>query len=381
MHLLALQTQVRLSDKTTVEPGEYVVEDVSGAQLLTLAGGGIMTPLTERRPFDDEKDWNGKNILFVRTGGFGDLVLLTPVLREVARRWPGAVISVASMANHYGPVLQHLPFVHEIVSYPVPLEKAKTFDAWVFFERAIEKNPRAQKIHMTDLFAEITGLNPRKEGFWKKAQRLADYHPAYAVTEEEATWAKLQYPRTEKTRICIQVGSSAMCRTYPGDEIRIFKDKPPHGMQVVVGLLAKKGYEVFLMGQRGEVQGKDTDNVKVIANAGLTFRQSCAVLSQCDCVLGSDSALIHVAGALDVPAVGLYGPFPHELRTKHSPSVICLQGQGNCAPCFHHVHLKQHFPAGCPTASHGFCGVLASIAPDRIVMAVERQAKTKRVRS
>ena len=83
--------------------------------LLVLAGGGTKRPLTETRvPLFDADDvavtglcairgmdthpYSGAtapcaSILFGRTGGLGDLTLLTPVLREIKRRWPTIIIS------------------------------------------------------------------------------------------------------------------------------------------------------------------------------------------------------------------------------------------------------------------------------------------------
>lgn len=367
MHLLIIQSPVFLSNKSTVAPGEYLVEDVSGAQLLNLAGGGMMTPLKERRPFDETKDWNGRKLLFMRFGGFGDLILLTPVLREVKRRWPQCTIAVSTMANHYGPVLENLPFVDELIDYPVLREKAETYDSWVFFEKAIENNPLAKKLHMTDLFAQIVGLKPINNGIFKKGQALEDYKPEYRPTAHEIIWAMEQYPRiNSQRRVCIQVGASAMCRMYP-----------PQRMQEVAALLQKKGFEVFLMGSPGEVQGKDSPGVRILCNAGLTFRQSCAVIAGSDCVVGADSSLIHIAGALGVPAVGLYGPFPWDLRTKYCPTTFAIQGKGPCSPCFHHANpvTKNHFPPQCPTGSKGYCGVLAGIEPERVVALVEKHAR------
>ncbi len=366
MHYLTLKDSVTLSSKHVIEPGTYMVEDVNGAQLLNHANGGLMSPLTDWKRFDETQDWNGRRILVCRSGGFGDLVRLTPVLREVKRRWPSCFISVACF-ELYGCVLQNLPFVDEVTHYPVAEEFGRSFDAIVFYERAIEGNPLARTMHMTEVYADIFGLKPRPNGvFSKKLPPMDDMKPEYRPTEHELIWAKEQYPRvTSMRRLCIQVGASAMCRIYP-----------IANLEVIANGLCKKGWEIFLMGQKGEFEiSSKHAGLRNLANDGLSFRQSCAVLAGADCFLGADSALLHVAGALDVPAVGLYGPFPWELRTKYTPSIHAIQGQGKCSPCFHHAHGRKQFPEHGPCFKTGKCEVLASIKPELVITRIEKIAK------
>lgn len=358
MHLLTLDTRLELGPRHIIEPGEYLTTDVVGAQLLLHAGGGTLTPLTARRRFSKIMEAGSElanvadpKILFMRPGGFGDLVLLTPVLREIKRRWPAAHVAVSTMM-HCGAVLAGLPFVDEVVPFPLPKAQADTFDAWVFYENAIETNPRAKELHMTELFGEIAGLTD-----------IADLKPEYRVKPDEAIWATEAYPRVNGTRrICVQVGSSARCRVYPLDQLGL-----------VCGQMCQRGWEVFLLGTRGEIKLPENEklppNLRNLTDSGLTFRQSCAVLNTADGFVGSDSALLHVAGALAVPAVGLYGPFPWKLRTAHCPTTFALQGKGQCAPCFHHTGPTQRdpFPTHCPSRAKGMCEVLHGIKPERIV--------------
>jgi ADP-heptose:LPS heptosyltransferase len=328
---------------------------VTGAQLLVIAGGGTLHPFGDRRPITP----GAKRILFVRFGGFGDLVLMTPVLR--AAKALGKHVAVCTMVNHYGQALQNLPFVDEIVPYPLSHDTALTFDAWVFYENAVERNPRAREIHMTDVFAEIAGV------------AVQDKKPAYAVKASEALWCEATYPRLpNKRRVAMQAGTSAACRTYP-----------KHMLGDVALRLLNRGFEVMLLGERGEVKtpAKVPPGMHFLCDAGLTFRQSCAVVNSCDAFVGSDSALLHVAGALDVPAVGLYGPFPWKIRTAYSPSIFALQGQFRHAacPCFHHVHapIRNYFPPNCPSGARGVCEVLESITPERVASKVEQVAGTR----
>lgn len=359
MHFLQLPTRLELGRGIVIPPGEYALDDINGANFLAMAGAGRMTPLTETRPISSALEaCAATRILLMRAGGFGDLVLLTPVLREIKRLWPECHLAVCTMA-HYAPVLAGLPFVNEIVDYPITRTSLETFDAWVFYENAIENNPAAHTRHMTDIFADIAGI---------PTPRAPDCQPAYAIKPSEAIWCNEAFPRVNGTRrICIQVGASAIARVYP-----------QRLMGEAVGKMVQRGWEVFLLGEKGEVRlpEKTPELIRNISEMGLTFRQSAAVVNTCDCFVGNDSALLHVAGALDVPAVGLYGPFPWKLRTAYSPSIHALQGVpvGDACPCFHHVNAvrRNHLPEKCPTKAQGICGTLAEIKPDRIVATVEK---------
>lgn len=356
MHYLTLRNKVERGD-LLVEAGEYITDDVTAAHLLVLANVGTMEPVRIVRRFIQEDP--PASVLFSRIGGFGDLVLLTPVLRQLKAKHPQVKIGVSAM-GHYADVLKNIPYVDEILPYPCPREKTEAYEAWVFYENAIENNKRAESLHMTDLFAEIAGVD------MTDADKLADYR----VKPSEAIWANEAYPADPKMRrVCIQVGTSAMARTYPRPLI-----------SKVAAELLDRGFEVFLMGVKGEITlngGKLRKGLRNLADADLTFRQSCAVLATAHCVIGADSALVHVAGALKVPAVALYGPFPGKLRTAYAPTTHALNGNGECAPCFHHARavLRNHFPEKCPSKDKGYCEVLAEIKPERIVAVVEKIAK------
>ena len=360
MHHLTLEEPVPIGPQDAIVPGEYYLDDVMGGHLLAFAGGGTMRPLVEKRPFDQSQDWNGKSILFARAGGFGDLLLLTPVLRELNRRWPGIKIAVSTMGR-YADILRDLPYVTEILTYPIPKATADAFDAWVMLENAIERNPLARTKHMTDLFAAIVGLDD-----------FEDKLPDYRVSGAEAAWSKEFYPRVAGLRrVCIQVGTSAVSRTYHRQLLG-----------VAVATLLKGEWEVYLMGVRGangrpEVETDERPHLRNLCMDDLAFRQSCAVLNAADAFIGSDSALLHVAGALTVPAVGLYGPFPWQLRTLYCPTTLGLQGTGHCAPCFHHEspNRRNLFPKNCPSAAKGYCEVLARIEPQAIVDRVNLTAR------
>ncbi len=351
MKIVHLPSVLPLAPDQIFQPGRYMAPEMVAMQLLLLLGDGTMeeldVPIEKYRMLSGE-DMSGKRIMLQRAGGFGDLVLLTPVLREIKRRWPTCHIGVSCMA-HYGVVFTGLPYVDEVLPFPLPMDVANTYDSWVLYENAIEKNPAAHETHMTDLFGEIAGIRDIK-----------DCKPEYRIKPTEAIWASEAYPRNFATRVAIQVGASGRCRRYPK-------------MGELLSELVKTECEIMLLGTENEIpalRGKRlTPQIRNLTEAGLSFRQSCAVANTADVFIGADSAILHVAGALNIPAVGLYGPFPWKLRTVYSGSILNLQGTGACAPCFHHNlgTMEKHFPDHCPSKEKGFCQVLATLTPERII--------------
>ena len=350
---------------------EYVADDHNTAQIVNIAGGGRMHPcesVLERLRFDDVQDWNGRKILFIRAGGIGDVVLLTPVLREIRRRWPDATIDVATM-ELYQPVLKGLASVNNVLNYPIEAQKLESYDAIVSLEGAVERNPRARKLHMTDLYAEIAGLKSRPGLAAAGGHPALDDHRAeYVVHPNEMIWLVEQFPRKAGLRrVAVQGSASALCRMYP-----------PEQTFAVVKALHERKWEIFLLGAKGELaKFPEVENVHNCAAMGLSLRQSAAVINSSDVFFGPDSGLLHIAGALQIPAVGLYGPFPYELRTKYADTTFALHGEGTCAPCFFHANpaRRQHFPDNCPSKATGRCEVLAKIDPQRIVQKIEQIAK------
>lgn len=67
----------------------------------------------------------------------------------------------------------------------------------------------------------------------------------------------------------------------------------------------------------------------------LSLRETFVAISMCDCFVGNDSGLLHIASAVDVPYVGIFGPtIPHKTAPLSSRSRV-LYKKADCAPCKH----------------------------------------------
>jgi heptosyltransferase-2 len=86
-----------------------------------------------------------------------------------------------------------------------------------------------------------------------------------------------------------------------------------------------------------------------------------ALLSQCHLFLGNDSGAMHVAAAVGLPVVAVFGPTDPDgtspVTTRHS----IVQQKPYCSPCF----LKR-----CPTDHR----CMKSVTPEMVRLAVDRLA-------
>jgi heptosyltransferase-2 len=144
----------------------------------------------------------------------------------------------------------------------------------------------------------------------------------------------------------------------PGAEYGPAKQWPaPHFAQLAKDLIAQ-GHQIWILGS-----GKDHEIAQQITLASTSphIHNLCGktqladvvdLLSVCNAAVSNDSGLMHVAAALDIPLVALYGSSDpkHTPPLSHKAHVLHLSLE--CSPCF-----KRQCPLG-----HTRC--LQDITPD-----------------
>ena len=345
MHLLTLS-----ENGPSLPAGAWVMEDVNAAQYF-LMNQGVRPTMTPWEP-DFSRALAHSGSLVVATLGFGDALMLTPVLREMKRRKPDEPIHVACMEAQRQ-VFLGLPYVDGFVDYPVALDRIGEFIEILTLEHSVEFNEDAKKEHMTDRFAHAVGFH--LTGDWT-AEKKAEL----VLSDDERSWAAATFPRNGgKRRLGVHVQAGARIRTYPISQLVPELNK-----------MTGEGWEIAFLGSPGEFRAeKLAPGMVDMSRHGLTWRQTCAFMTTCDCLVAPDSSLMHAAGALDIPCVALFGPFDWKLRTAYYDSVFALHGDGACpmAPCFHSHHMGiPIFPPGGPCNQSAICDEIASIPAARI---------------
>ncbi len=357
VHVITLSAPVNLGKKGIVGAGEWIMTDLNAFEIAALArpvGEATVNkfvmakkPAGEWEDIPDEADRAKRPILILRPGVIGDLLFLTPALREL-KRTTGKKIVLCTWPYNFDQFLG-CDFIDELTPYPLDASTAWRFSEIKDLWNTVEKD---HENHATDSFAKALGLTIP----------LPDYRPFYRVTDEEKEASKKHLFKNRPTLVVQQVASSP-ARTYPLAQ----------WLEVIVKL-ERAGWGILLMGLNGQYppfpQQYSTPFIRDLSRPGIPFREAAAVLSQATAFVGVDSALIHLCHALDIPAVGLYGPFPWQLRTGKAPKTIAVSGVGGCAPCFYHSHNGRAVPPNKPCSARQQCVVLAGITPDRVVAKV-----------
>lgn len=315
---------------------DYICESQSLAAYAALVDGNLRAePITVARRISDKPS----GILILRAGGAGDILFLTPVLAEVRRRFPGAYVAVAASPRYHW-VLRGNPNVDQLFDMPIPLGDISRFDWVIDLEGVVE---RAVDQHVIDIFSDRTGV--------VLPSKLTVYLPEFSRESFEG-----QLPRRKK-RIALQLTASTPVRTWPH-------------ILALGNLLRADGWEVALFSEPGQIKfhAPMLDMIN-ISEQGWTWARSMDFLQTCDVAVGPDSSLIHFAGALNIPAIGIYGSFDARYRTAYQPSIQILQASIGCeyAPCFHHGRRLMKFPTVGPCNASGLCNSVASITPDIVI--------------
>lgn len=358
MHLVTIPEPLIANDRVLYLDGRYLMEDRIAAELMLLFPNTkiVMDHYNHSKYAISRPNALTEHILVAGGIQMGDAIMLTPVLRALKAKFPKATLHVACNA-HNRQALQNLPYIDGFEEWPLRYENSENYDSLYFVEGFMD-HPLARTHHLTDVFAAMCNVT------------VTDYTADYKVTDDEQSWAWETFPRVEgRKRLGLQVRASVECRTYPKEQLA-----------EIIRVFAQDGWDVYLMGTPHEYVCKEMNHLYDARIKAPGFRESSAFLLTCDAFVGPDSGFLHVAGALKVPAVGLFSVFPHKLRTAHYPTVFAIQGAGDCAPCFHQTNrLTPRFPR------HGLCSkaillpgqerrceVLAEITPERIKQKVEQ---------
>ena len=373
------------------------------------------------------------HILVVKLAGIGDLLLATPALHALRESYPRAQIDLLVTPDSAGlldgwDIIDHIivldkylfDHLQQVVTQPRNL--LRLLPIW----RILRKGRYDAVLlpnHLTlafgrlkyQLLAFATGakwragldnghgwfLNVRvkDEGFG--AMHEAEYNMAVAeavgatvrnkhlivpIQDEERRKAwQLVYGETHSQEI-----QHPIIAMHPGSGgySTARRWSPEKFAQLADTLYAEVGGQLLLVG--GSEEAELHQHIMSMMHSGMPVRSlagkgsikvAAAVLELADLFIGNDSALMHLATAVDTPTVGIFGltnykawgPYTGEAGKESKKKATIVHLNLTCMPCFYSGHLLGT-PEGCATRD-----CLAWLSVEPVVVAARRMLSTSNI--
>jgi heptosyltransferase-2 len=336
-------------------------------------------------------------ILIRATNWVGDAIMAIPALRAVRGHFPSAYIAIVARP-YVADIYRHQQVADELIAYDVKGNhaglrgrerlarelRAQKFDAALLLQNAFDaawlawraQIPRrigyardGRSLLLTDPIAVAKrGEIPAHEKFYylelvRRAgwsQDLPDPEFIQLVVSPEqraATEQRLLTAGCRHNALRIAVGAGASygsAKCWPPER---FADALNH-------LQDHADADVILFGTSAEAQVADAIIAKLrrppINLTGQTaIAELPALLSRCQMFLGNDSGAMHVAAAVGLPVVAVFGPTDPLGTAPVTPRAAIVQERPYCSPCFLRRCPTDH---RCMTAVTP-AAVVAAIAP------------------
>jgi heptosyltransferase-2 len=290
------------------------------------------------------------NILIRATNWVGDAVMCLPALRVIRDRFPKAHIAVLAkpwVADLY----RRERFADEVIQYDqsrwatARILRPRKFDCAILLQNAFE----------AALIVWLARI-PVRIGYDRDGRRLL-------LTRAIATPRRGEIPRHERfyylellrragivdslpesDAIRLDVGSRRQARRMigmsPGAAYGTAKQWLPERFAEAAARLAEaRGAEVALFGSSSERElceqvAKMLNGHRVTNYAGkTTLGEFIDLASQCELFLTNDSGAMHIASALGVPTVAVFGATDDVATGPTGPLVRVVREPVDCSPC------------------------------------------------
>lgn len=279
------------------------------------------------------------NLLIRNTGGIGDMLMLTPVMRAIKEQTPNLPLIVCTTQKYgaYGTlfdILKNNPYVDKIITtndlINYDFKKVYNFDSQQ--ELGIEINPDNPYGHRVDIFLGLADL--------KTENKKVIYNVTPAEQEWARDWIQKNINPKKRTLIGIQVQATTTKRSWTEEKNLLLAFK-------ILNTWADTSVLFFY---EGLIERNPVIYPNIHYLIGLPIRRVAALINECNVMVVPDSGLLHIAGALNKKIVGIFGSTPPVSRVKYYPNATWLYLNYPCGPCWYNVCREQYKCMGDITA-------------------------------
>lgn len=347
-----------------------------------------------------------QRILLVKTHAIGDTLLTTPAMRGVRKNFSRAYIALLT-GKSSAVIVKRNPDIDEIISFdeailfkPNPMGigklirqvRQRRFDVAFVFQRSF-------LIHfLVWTFGIHTriGFDNNGSGFFlthrvpwdRSASRwTADCHLDLlrfigAPVEESNLIIELSRKEEDFSSTFLQNNgvfeNDVVIGMFPGggknSRDTVYEKRWPveNYAEVARWLFSNYDVKILAFGSSGEARLCRTmieqSQVPVINACGkTTLKQLSALIKRCNLFITNDSAPLHIAVAVGIPTIALFGPTVATVIVPKTDRLLVIKSSYPCSPCY----CNSVFP-GCDNP-----GCMGAITTEEVLGAVENELKRR----
>lgn len=347
-----------------------------------------------------------KRVLFFNgAGGYGDQILTWPVVRYLSKFHDVHVLT--DPGNNI--CWWNFPFVKSVMLVPMLWEQVRLFDYFVPFEAVVNMDEHQDQEHPIDVMLRKIGIDPATVPDDEKVVR-----PIFTAFE----LGTMQHLTQKHRKIGLfQLSASTPVRSLtPSDSVFMLRQlaaaTPDIHWLALYDQFVPQEYPKLLecpscsakgskdwvacpeCAGKGRIENVVCESCKGAGGSGSgpcpqcaghrftapnvepfcapNLRELWALTEHVSVVVAPDSMMVHVAGSLGTPCVGLWGPMAPANRVRYYKNHVALWPKEFCqhSPCF--VYTGK-FPHYCPPrpGTRTCCDVLSGISPAEVIKTVQ----------
>lgn len=305
---------------------------------------------------------NKRTILIRSPNWVGDAVVSTAVLKPLRKYYRDAKIVVVTK-DYVSEIFAHNPFINDILIFKTfkdGIKKIKgdigiilpnSFSSALLFalsgvKRRIGYRGEMRSFLLTDGIP-LPAL--KEEHLLENYKRIVlhiigqeehnSFIPQIFLSEKESKnpiFEKFNIPNNTKPVIIDPGSAYGPAKVWQPDK---------YG-ELIDYIMAEKGLPVVLLGSKGAVDivrriTKTTHKKPFILTGKLSLRESTIAISKCKLFISPDTGGMHIAAALKVPQVAIFGSSSPKWTAPLNPKSRILYKNLSCSPCF-----KRRCPKG-----------------------------------
>lgn len=372
-----------------------------------------------------KKPGSQRLLLYNGSGGYGDQIMTWP-FAAILRTYGFEVHVLVDPGN--SSCWWNFPWIKSVQHIPLQYEQFKMFDYFALFETVVNAEEHQDQIHPLDQMLLKVGINPdavdaklkvirpnftflemqaatafqgKRLGMYQMAaanpvRSLPPNDSAYLLSKiadayHDVHWLALYdkfipepYKKALQCPKCEGAGKIQAAGPLPVNPVLpVTGTLPP----VPAGTTAEASHAIAISQAVKQVVAEKTESHNEVCpkckgsgslrpNIQLyncpDMRHLWSLTSKAAIVIGPDSMMVHVAGCMDIPCVGLWGTCNPHNRVKYYKNHHPVWKREVCpfAPCFAYANV---FPRYCPPRKDRvICECLGAIAPQDVVEQIKK---------